>query len=81
MHSASDGGSDCGRVTILHCAYGRELDGPHWAILHGLILRGVYVNGSTCFPDYRGARMVTVRSGDPAEWILSGFDEFIGERR
>lgn len=70
-----------GAVSLLHCHYGYELHPPDWEIIHGLIRDDFYRNGSSCFPEYRGARLVFINADEPAEWVFSGFDEFVGEKR
>lgn len=81
ISSFAEGGAAGGSVRFLHCHYGNELHVTDWEFIDGLICDVVYCNGSSCFPEYRGARTAFVSPEEPGKWFLNGFDEFIGERR
>lgn len=85
MESWVEGGSGCGRVRLLHCVYGLELLPDDLRVIADLVRASFYRNGSSCFPEWRGPRKLAWEGDcqpcDPAGWILTGFDEFIGERR
>lgn len=75
-----------GMVRILHCHYGMELRVEDWKVLGDIIKNAV---GLSCnaFSEWKGERRVHWCGDDdfseyrPDWWELTGFDEFIGEKR
>lgn len=81
--SWSVAGSGGGCVSILHCQYGFELHFEDWQIIAHMLHE---ISPAHRFTAWRGKRKVVWEGGfsganDLSRWVLSGFDEFVGERR